>query len=692
MSASELITPDHLSRKALIYIRVSSPNQVLTSKESLDLQYALRQRALNLGWPSHLIEVIDADLALTATSTRYRTGFQALAGKVALGEVGIILSREVTRLCRNCTDWYPLLDVCSYKSCLIGDEAGVYDPGSANGRLLLGVKGQLGEYELYTIRTRLRDGLLNKARRGELAVQLPVGLVRDESGQVHKDPNLEVQERIALVFATFLQVRTLSKVLSFFSTHHLELPRQDPYGGIIWKKPNTSSLITILHNPAYAGAFAYGKTHTVHTPNGGVRGTQKKLPFSEWKIVVEGVYPAYIDWPTYLEIQAQLRANYAEYNRERTRGVPRPGAALLQGLVYCGECGHKMIVQYKGWPRYICNHLRISYQLPGPSCQDLPAEQIDAAVIRAFFEALSPLELDAYSQTLKSQRALYEQLEKAHCHHLDRLRYEASLAQRQFNRVDPDNRLVAAALEKRWEEALTRLRQGEAEYERWQGDQGFEVEDLSTDLKAAFSSVCQRLPQLWENEVLDRVHRKALLRSLIDKVVLKKKSVEWLSVRIVWRGGAVTELEVAKRVKTLNQLEGGAEMERIIVERSQAGVSDEQIANELTALGYRSPMVLDRVLPNTVLWERVKRGIRLPRRRAYHAQLEGKLIVPQLAKALGKSSNWIYDRIHNGTIKVDKSEFGMYLFCDEEATLLAFQKLRDGELQALDYRKGYQHE
>jgi DNA invertase Pin-like site-specific DNA recombinase len=413
MSASELITPHHLQRKALIYIRVSSPNQVLTSKESLELQYALQQRALSLGWSPQLIEVIDADLALTATSTRYRTGFQALVGKVALGEVGIILSCEVARLSRNCTDWYRLLDVCGYKGCLIGDEDGVYDPASANGRLLLGVKGQLSEYELHTLKARLRAGLLNKAQRGQLEVQLPVGLVRDETGQVHKDPNQLVQERIGLVFSTFLRVKTLSKVLRFFNAQHLEVPRADPYGQIIWKKPNNSAILTILTNPAYAGTFAYGKTCLVHPPKGGPRGTQKKLPLDEWKIVVQGVYPAYIDWQTFLQIQAQLHANYAEYDRAHTRGVPRGGAALLQGLVYCGECGHKMAVQYKGWNRYICNHLYKAYRQT-PICQDLPADPIDTAVTSAFFEALAPLELDVYSQALQNQKANREQLEKTH--------------------------------------------------------------------------------------------------------------------------------------------------------------------------------------------------------------------------------------------------------------------------------------
>lgn len=255
MTASELVTPQHLARKALIYVRQAPPHQSISHQESLRLQYALHQRALDLGWPPEAIEVIDCDLGITAASAEHRPGFKELLAQVSLGSVGIILSFDVTRLSRNCSDWYPLLDLCGYKGCLIADRDGVYDPGSTNGRLLLGLKGQISELELHTLRARLTAGLLNKAQRGDLALRLPVGLIRDPLGVVHKDPNLEVQQRIKLVFTPFLQVRSASQVLRVFNSQQLRLPRQDRFGATVWRPPTVPAILSILKHPAYAGAF-----------------------------------------------------------------------------------------------------------------------------------------------------------------------------------------------------------------------------------------------------------------------------------------------------------------------------------------------------------------------------------------------------------------------------------------------------
>lgn len=292
MPTSDLVTPQHLSRKAIIYIRQSSPHQMLSNQESLRLQYALRQHAIELGWADEQVEVIDHDLGLTGASIAHREGFKDLLAQVTLGQVGIILSYDVTRLSRNCSDWYPLLDLCGYKCCLIADREGIYDPGTPNGRLLLGLKGQISEVELYTIRARLTAGILNKAERGELALTLPVGLVRDELGVVQKDPNREVQERITLVFETFLRLKTASQVLCIFNQQQLLLPRHNRFHDVVWRKPTISSILAILKNPAYAGAFVYGRTRTVRgsEPH---QTQQQKLPMNEWKIRVNDKYPAY---------------------------------------------------------------------------------------------------------------------------------------------------------------------------------------------------------------------------------------------------------------------------------------------------------------------------------------------------------------------------------------------------------------
>src|SRR4051794_21851607 len=417
MTNSELITPQHLARKAIIYVRQSTPHQVLSNQESLRLQYALQQRALDLGWRPEQIEIIDTDLGLTAATAEHRIGFKDLIARVTLGEVGLILSYEVTRLSRNCSDWYPLLDLCGYKRCLIADRDGIYDPASPNGRLLLGLKGQLSELELYTIRARMTAGLINKAERGELALQLPVGLLRDASGVVVKDPNREVQARIELVFSTFLRLRAANKVLRTFSDEQLELPRCDRFGDVVWKGPKIAMILGVLKNPAYAGAFVYGRSRAQHRAANPAQMTQKRLPLAQWRIRVNDVYPAYISWETFLQIQAMLQENYAEDDRNKSRGIPRPGKALLHGLVYCGECGHKLLVQYKRGTRYLCNFLRQQYRVP--VCQYLPADPIDAWVVAAFFEALSPVELDVYAQVVASQQELHAQLDQARRQYLE---------------------------------------------------------------------------------------------------------------------------------------------------------------------------------------------------------------------------------------------------------------------------------
>jgi DNA invertase Pin-like site-specific DNA recombinase len=678
---SELVTPAHLARKAIIYIRQSTPNQVLSNQESLRLQYALEQRALNLGWQPEDIEVIDADLGLTGASAQHREGFKELISRVTLGQVGIILSSEVTRLSRNCSDWYPLLDLCGYKNCLIADGDGVYDPATPNGRLLLGLKGQLSELELHTLRARLTAGLLNKARRGELALKLPVGLVRQEDGTVVKDPNQEIQERLDLIFGTFLRRKSASKVLRFFNDHQLLHPRRDRFGDVVWKKPSVAAILDTLKNPAYAGAFVYGRTRTTRDHSGKV--TTKRLPMDQWRICVKDKYPAYISWETFEKIQAMLRDNYAEYDRNKSRGVPRPGSALLHGLVYCGECGHKMVVQYKGGTRYLCNYLRQQYRVP--VCQNIPGDPIDAHVVKAFLQALSPIELDAYERALATKKEADEKVELAHRQQLERLRYQAELAWRQYNRVDPDNRLVAAELEKRWEAALRVLRQEEETFTQRRSDPE-PLLPLPPKFKEAFMAIGQKLPQIWHQDVLTQPHKKALLRCLIDKVVIHRQVQDHVHTRIVWRGGDTTTLEIPVPVGSFADLSAAAEMEQIILDLSRQSKSDEEIAEHLTALGYRSPMQTDHVLPNTVKIVRLKHSIFQKRSQSHPRCIAGHLTVPQIAQQLDIYAHWVYDRIHNGRIQVVKDpETGLYLFPDEPATLEMFKKLKDGQLQNLRF-------
>ena len=688
MSTSELVTSQHLARRAVVYIRQSTPHQVLSNQESLRLQYALQERAAALGWRREDIVVIDADLGLTGASARERAGFTELLAAVSLGQVGLILSSEVTRLARNCSDWYPLLDLCGYKRCLIADRSGVYDPASVNGRLLLGLKGTLSEMELHTLRERLTAGLLNKAERGELALRLPTGLVRDPSGVVLKDPNREVQDRLALVFSTFLRVRSASRVLEFLNAHQLLLPRQDRFGEIVWKRPRVAAILAIVKNPAYAGVFVYGRSRYTRERLAPAPPSVHRLPPEDWRIRVPDVYPAYVSWETFEQIQAMLRDNHAEYDRNKTRGVPRPGKALLHGLVYCGDCGHKMVVQYKGGTRYLCNYLRQQYRVP--VCQNLPADPIDAVVVEAFFAALSPVEFDLYARAQATRQERDAEVVRARHQQLERLRYQAALAERQFKYADPENRLVAAELERRWERALRELKQAEEAVA--QADQAAAAPGLPLpeEIQAAFTAIGQRLPEVWQQDILSQRQRKAFLRALIEKVIVQRPTPDTVQVRIVWKGGATTEHQAPVPVGALADLACAKDLERHVVDRFAAGESDEQIARELTALGYRSPMTTA-VLPSTVRTIRLRHRLLRQRSQSHPRRVAGCLTVPQLAQAAHVSPHWLYDRIHNRTIEIERdAATGLYLFPDQPTTLRQVQKLKDGRLKKLRFPRGHQ--
>jgi DNA invertase Pin-like site-specific DNA recombinase len=687
MNKSELVTPQHLARMAIIYIRQSSPHQVLTNQESRKLQYALEERALALGWQPDKIVIIDSDLGLSAKSANHRKGFKEVASMVALGQVGIILSFQVDRLSRNCSDWYPLLDVCGYTKCLIADRDNIYDPGNPNGRLLLGIKGQLSEMELYTIRARLTAGLLNKAGRGELALKLPAGLERIENNKVVIDPNEEVRDRIKLVFDSFLRLRSASKVLKFFNAQDFLIPRRDHFGEVVWKKPSVAAIISTLKNPAYAGAFVYGKTKSVRKDLSSAKALQKPLPMDQWKILLNNKYPAYIDWKIFKKILSMLKDNYAEYDRNKTRGIPRPGAALLHGIVYCGECSHKMVVQYKNVTRYICNFNRQQYGVP--VCQYIPADPIDACVVKAFFEVLSQVELDVLDRALTSQKEKKKQILDSLYQQVQRLQYEASLAERQFKRVDPDNRLVAAELERRWEHSLAALKKAEEQYQQSQRNTN-NVSSLPPELKVAFKCIGQRLPEIWEKGILKTEMKKALLRCLIDKIVIHRSSRDCIETRIVWKGTDTTTFKIRINVGSFIELSGAREMEEIIIKLATEGKSDEEIAKHLTGKGYRSPM-REYVLPNTVRCIRLKHRIFRKTSKSRPRIIKGYLTVPQIAKRLDIQKHWIYDRIHKGTIQVEKDpQTQLYLFPDTPETIEQFRKLKKGIIYNLRNSGGYQ--
>jgi DNA invertase Pin-like site-specific DNA recombinase len=682
MSISQTIHPNHLGRLAVVYVRQSSPHQALANQESLELQYNLQHRARAAGWdPSH-IRVIDSDLGRTGRTAAGRRGFQELVALVNQEQVGIIFAYDVTRLARNCTDWYQLLDLCGYRCCLVGDQDGIYDPATPNGRLILGLKGLISELELHTLRARLTAGLLNKARRGELALSLPIGLVRDALGRVAKHPDQEVQGRLDLVFTTFLRVKAACRVVQFLNDRDLLLPRRGRFGDLVWRRPTASAILSVLKNPAYAGAFVYGRTRAVPRASAPHQHAQRPLPMDQWKVCLQDKYPAYIGWGTFERIQAMVHDNYSEYDRNKSRGVPRSGKALLHGIVSCGECGHKMVVQYKNGSHYICNYLRQQYRVP--VCQNLPADPIDTYVVRSFLDALSAAELDLYGKAVAALHRDSEQVQQAQRQQIERLRYQAQLAERQYNQADPDNRLVAAELERRWEAALRDLKDAEERF-RHQQQQPQTPEGLSPEEQEAFLRAGRTIPELWHQGRLSPQQQKAFLRGLIDKVVVHRAAPDTLHVRIVWRGGDTTVTALPVTVGSLARLSSAEAMEKEVLELTQQGQSDEEIAALLTRRGYRSPKHAA-VLPSTVRILRLRHRLFRKRSQSHPRHISGSLTVSQIARSLGISPHWIYDRIHNGTIDVVLDpKRRLYLFPDRPKTIALFKQLRAGKLQKLRF-------
>jgi DNA invertase Pin-like site-specific DNA recombinase len=543
MPSHPKIHPHHLERQAYVYIRQSSPQQVEQNRESQDLQYQLVRRAQALGWPEAQVVVIDEDLGKTAVTSVGRDGFHSLASAVGLFQVGLILVIDVSRLARNCSDWYRLLDLAALCGSLIGDAGAIYEPRDYNDRLLLGLKGTLAEAQWHNMRERLGAARLNKARRGQLAIRLPVGYDRTADGQVLLTPDQEVQGAIRLVFAQFEQQGSGQGVLRYLCDHQLELPRYHhagpQQGRIEWVRPNYGAIYQILKHPAYAGAYSYGKHRRVRLPGGQVM--MQRLPIDEWAVLIQGAFPGYISWEQYMRNQEQLEQNAQGTNW--TKGTARQGEVLLQGLVICGRCGRPMRARYGGRrPAYACYQAHRSYG--HPRCQHFTARHVDEAVAEVFLEAVQPAHLElalAAGQQVETQRAsLAEQWEKR----LERARYEAELARRRYEQVDSDNRLVAGELEQRWEEKLQALQRLEREQARVQQQ---ELAPLSEADKALIRRLAQDLPALWQAETTTHAERKRLLRCLIQDVTLDRFSKPGFTIiHIRWHTGTTTTLEVER--------------------------------------------------------------------------------------------------------------------------------------------------
>jgi DNA invertase Pin-like site-specific DNA recombinase/transposase len=550
MSDPSKITLSHTQRAAYVYIRQSTPGQVEHNRESTARQYALADRACQLGWAKEQVVIIDEDLGLSGSSTDKRSGFTRLTSEVALTHVGIVLGLEVSRLARNNADWYRLLELCGITDTLIGDNDGVYHPALFNDRLLLGLKGTMSEAELHIIRARLDGGIRNKAARGELRRGLPVGFVwGEQDGEVLFHPDEAVAGSIRTVFERFAEFGSARRVWLWFRSQGLSFPLQTMPAGLAgpirWVTPTYTALHHILTNPVYAGAYTYGKTRCERyvDAHGAVRKRIRHLPMEQWAVLIQDHHPGFIDWATFQANQARLDSN-TRPRPHQSGGAVREGSALLQGIATCGHCGRRLHVHYRGRhsaPGYHCAGKDL-VNGRGVYCFNVGGRAIEQAVANAFLEAITPGAIEATRLSVGQLQSDHDAALSQWRLEVERTRYEAERAERRYRAVDPENRLVARGLEAEWENRLRDLAAAEMELRRREQQR---PSTISPEQLQAIQRLGCDIRQVWTATTTTDRDRKELLRTLLEEVVLHLKRAEGRAhLTLRWRGGAFTTLDV----------------------------------------------------------------------------------------------------------------------------------------------------
>ncbi len=636
----------HLCRKAVLYVRQSSSYQVLHNEESRRLQYAMRHQLEEFGWKE--IEVIDEDLGRSAAGNVERTGFQRMVAEVCLGRVGVVAAREVSRFARNSRDWQQLIEVCRVVDTLLMDLETVYDPRKGNDRLLLGLKGSLNEYELDLLRLRSLEARRAKARRGELILVAPIGYRRTDDERLEKDPDMRVQQAIRLAYDKFLELGTVRQTMIWFLDQGLTFPGR--HFGIagwetIWKRPSYQALLRVLRDPVYAGAYTYGKTSTSAAfREGRPAKTIVRKPMEDWSVLIRDHHEAYISWDLFLRISQMISKN-AQAWIDSNPGAPKTGASLLAGILRCGRCGRKLLVQYTGREsgalRYVCIRGRLDQG--EERCISFGGVPVDEAMSREVRKVVRPGAIEAARIAEQGKVQRQDDVLRALGLELDAARFEADRAGRQFHGVEPENRLVAAELERRWNATLEKVREVESRISQ--------VEQERTPLDPAMSGSLSSLPQdfdrVWDDSAADVRLKKRIVRTLVQEVIadVDKRAAEVVLV-IHWVGGIHSELRVRRRRRG----ESNAHTPGDIVEAVGALAlvcGDTVIAGYLNRNGVRTGMG-HRWTRQRVMSLRAKRG--MPAHTKETQDAEGWMTLTQAAAHVGVSLKTMRRAIEKGTV------------------------------------------
>ena len=674
------IQGEHLDRLAVVYVRQSTIQQMERHQESPRLQYGLVERARNLGWAPQRVLVIDDDLGKSGATAEGRPGFQRLVAAVSLAQVGIVLGVDMSRLARSNRDWHQLLEVCAMFGTLLGDLDGVYDPQGYNDRLLLGLKGTMSEAELHLLKQRMLSGRNAKVQRGELGMRVPMGYIRRPSGEVIKDPDAQAQATIQLIFDQFERQTTLNGVLRYLVRYNIQLPyhiHSGPQKGELeWRRPNRTTLSFLRCNPIYAGAYVYGRRPSnarSKQPGRPTTGRRVAKP-EEWQVVLKDRLPAYISWERFQRNLRQLEAN-----RVQNQGAIRRGPSLLSGLITCGRCGLRMLATYTNSGRelrYSCSQMAVDYG--EPRCQSLAGAALDGLVSKLVLQALEPAALELSLKVAEDLEAAREQLHRHWAHRLERARYAVDRAFRQYNAVEPENRLVARTLERQWEEALSVAEALKMEHARFLAEQ---PAALSAPEREAIRRLASDIPALWAASSTTAADRQGIIRQLVERIVVTAQGeTERVDVEVHWIGGHGTETTLIRPVARLEQLSYYTELLARVAALHAQGFNGPAIATTLNTEGWRpakrretfnAPMVrnlLARLRPGTRVRVKVQRTPQ-------------EWTVPELACNLAMPQPTLYAWLYRGWLKARKetaSPNSVWLVQADEAEIARLKSLVTG--------------